>query len=103
MIPIIRKPTVLITIPRMMEPPTRGLAQPPAPPSPVRGPGAAVFLPPMHPAPCSARGPTMSSPSPQEQRRCFTSRSFGTAQHFSGTKAAAYASALTFFPPIFLF
>lgn len=42
MIPIIRKPTVLIVIPRTPEPPTRILAQPPAPafppPSPVPSP-----------------------------------------------------------------
>lgn len=37
MIPIIRKPTVLITIPRTPEPPTRVLAQPPAPASPKLG------------------------------------------------------------------
>lgn len=45
MIPIIRKPTVLITIPRRTEPPTRGLAHPPAPPPPVPGPST------QHPAP----------------------------------------------------
>lgn len=61
-------------------------------------------VPPTHaPGPLLCRGPVTFPPSPQEQRRCFTGRSFGAAQHFSGTKAAAYASALTFFPPFFCF
>jgi len=103
MIPIIRRPTVLITIPRTMEPPTRGLTQTPALPFPAYGPGASMLLPPASPAPRSARGPTTSSLSPQEQRRCSTGRSFGAAQRFSGTKAAAYATALSFFPSFFHF
>lgn len=41
MIPIIRKPTVLITIPRTTEPPTRVLAQPPSPALPEQGPAPA--------------------------------------------------------------
>lgn len=60
MIPIIRKPTVLITIPWTTEPAIRGLAQPPTPPSPARGPGEGTLLLPAHPAPRSPRGPAMS-------------------------------------------
>lgn len=60
MIPIIRKPTVLITIPRTTEPAIPGLAQPPAPPSPARGPGEGTLLLPARPAPRSARGPATS-------------------------------------------
>lgn len=70
MIPIIREPTVLITIPRRMEPPTPGLAQPPALPSPVHSPGTGTLLQPPCPAPRSVWGPA-TSPSltaPQEQR-----------------------------------
>lgn len=103
MIPIIRKPTVLITIPRTMEPPTRSLAQPPAPPSPACSPGAGTLL---LPAPSPSLHPGtrhVPLPSPWEQRWRFASRSFGATQHFSGTKAVACAAALSFFLHFFLF